>query len=132
MNWLLLRFTPTEDDVITDGPINRPASTVFVLVHGTYATNSAWVQTGSSLRSYLQKRFGPNVTFQKFSWTGVNSFRGRKNAAIELRQLLLVLTTQNPTPDFFIIAHSHGGNVAMMATGDDARKRCARTRSRSR
>lgn len=96
-------------------PHRGPMTTNFTLVHGTFATNALWTQNGSILRSTLTNELGDDVTFQAFLWSGDNSFAARADAAEELRALLDREIKSKPNDKHVVIAHSHGGNVALSA-----------------
>ncbi|HEY5970402.1 MAG TPA: hypothetical protein VIT22_00275 [Pseudoxanthomonas sp.] len=55
-----------------------------------------------------------------FRWSGRNSFSARKAASLDLRIRIRGLVEENVTDKQFIIAHSHGGNLALLASGDDS------------
>ncbi len=85
-----------------------------VLVHGTFARGAAWTLDSSPLCRALKERFGENLLFSRFVWSGQNSFRARDEATARLRQFI---TERNAAPvgHRFIVAHSHGGNIAFEA-----------------
>src|SRR5262249_27654013 len=56
-----------------------------------------------------------DVEFREFAWSGSNSHRGRIIAGDALRDFLTTGISQFPAARHFIIAHSHGGNVAIRA-----------------
>jgi hypothetical protein len=85
------------------------------LVHGTFARNALWTQDGSLLRRTLTNTLGDDVTFRAFLWSGDNSFAARADAAKELRALLDREVGSRPNDKHAVIAHSHGGNVALAA-----------------
>lgn len=103
----------------------RP-SYIFVLVHGTFAPSAEWAQLPSScLRAALENEFGSQgVLFEPFVWRGLfssflnNAHRYRLRGAKVLRAKLIQLRQENPYAKIFVIAHSHGGNVALYATRD--------------
>lgn len=57
----------------------------------------------------------PTVTVSKFTWSGLNGLRARRNAAYRLREKLAEDLRQSPEARHFVVAHSHGGNIAMYA-----------------
>ena len=59
------------------------------------------------------------VEFRRFRWSGVNSHTHRLAAAAGLRQLLKQSVNDYPSSSHFVVAHSHGGNVACYAMQDD-------------
>ena len=103
----------------------------FVLVHGTGDDNAripgderAWWAPNSYFNKILKKNLeaqGLNSSAQYiidvFEWGGANSerarMRGAKALASHIRKLDAVTTTEENV--FVIIAHSHGGNVAIDA-----------------
>jgi hypothetical protein len=99
----------------------RSSRVVVHLVHGTFARNAAWTQEGSFIRGKIEASFPANtVSFSKFGWTGANSHRQRLNAAIKLGEHLVGAFQSEPAAAHFIIAHSHGGNVALQALSVEA------------
>lgn len=90
---------------------------VCTLAHGIWAGKAGWMQPGSLLR----RTFGaylPDVIFEPFPWSGRNGLVSRLHAAKDLRAHLLRMVHQYPSAQHFIIAHSHGGNVALAALCD--------------
>lgn len=87
-----------------------------VLVHGTFARNAPWTLDASPLRKALLAHFGNGVVFKRFVWSGRNSFRARAEATDSLRQFLTESSSHTDhAVHRFVIAHSHGGNVALEA-----------------
>ena len=87
---------------------------VVTLIHGTWAQNAPWTQSGSPLREALRSKLG-ETTFRAFQWSGENSFAARSAAAEGLKDFLFEGIEQSPEDKQAIIAHSHGGNVALEA-----------------
>lgn len=107
-----------------------------VLIHGTWArgipgfglpamlrgTPARWV-TGTDPQPALRRlRDGlrsAGVTHRTgyvyFNWSGRNTSRARRAAGARLREELGRLARQYPAAGFFLVAHSHGGNVAAHA-----------------
>jgi pimeloyl-ACP methyl ester carboxylesterase len=98
---------------------------VVVLVHGTFAPNSAWTQPGSKLCRILSEQLGADaVHLESFNWPGFwgkfnNSHSARLKAGERLRVHLKKLQEQYRGAKIFVIGHSHGGNVAFYALRDD-------------
>jgi len=88
---------------------------VVTLVHGTWAQDARWTQEGSALRNRLTDAFGADTAFRVFPWSGGNSFRARSTAAAELRSFLRRGLTEAAGAEHVVVAHSHGGNVALEA-----------------
>jgi len=119
------------------------------LVHGTWPRNvwrdvfltpfygkwpsrsfpkSLWFADGSEFRNRLfaglSKR-GLSAPISPFLWSGANSVRERDKAAQELVEHIRAKQSDYPSSTQVVIAHSHGGNVALRAldqlgvTGDE-------------
>jgi pimeloyl-ACP methyl ester carboxylesterase len=91
-----------------------------VLIHGTFARKARWWQKGSSfwnhvnlLRGGATGRSDLYSGGHPFSWSGKNDDMARKAAARELKQWLDRNTTDGA--EVTAIAHSHGGNVCLLA-----------------
>lgn len=96
-------------------PINT-----FVLVHGTFARNAEWVKEESTLCCALQTAF-PDSKIVDFQWTGDNVQSVREREALRLRKLLLALGSDSCYPRrLAVVAHSHGGNLAIEAVRREA------------
>ena len=103
----------------------------YTLVHGTFGAKSAWLNETSTensqgFRALLKNKNATNVTFTiPRPWGGTSLFskirdltnQARLNGAKQLSDSLTKLPKANSN---FIIAHSHGGNVAMYAVQDEA------------
>ena len=67
-----------------------------------------------------------SVEWHRFRWEGArlrrynNTHQDRFAAALRLREHLKSLVDQHPHAQHFVIAHSHGGNVALHALRDPA------------
>jgi len=85
-----------------------------LLVHGTWAANEQWWKPGGNFHSYLLNGIRPDLyaNADAFSWSGAYSEAARAIAATELQAWLAEHTIQNP----YLLTHSHGGSVAMLAT----------------
>jgi hypothetical protein len=118
------------DDTPANAARVKPCS--IILVHGTWArgffpkrreislyppNKRWWFEEGSQFRAGLDvalKRASLDWQIRAFLWSGANSVHARDDAARELAgQLRKDLDDPNGTA--FIIAHSHGGNVALRA-----------------
>lgn len=85
-----------------------------LLVHGTWAANEQWWKPGGNFHSYLLNGIRPDLYAgaDAFSWSGIYSEAARAIAATELQGWLAGHTIQTP----YLLTHSHGGSVAMLAT----------------
>ena len=92
---------------------------VITLVHGTWTDTKGWVAAGSFLRRALEQSI-PNVVFREFSWTSTNTHAARTEAGARLSHFIRAGHAQYPNARHFIVAHSHGGNVALYAMRDPA------------
>jgi hypothetical protein len=98
----------------------RTMEYMITLVHGTFARRAEWVQEGSRLRRHLAADLsGHSVTFRTFRWSGRNNFKARRLAAERLQEYLSDAIKSHPTAKHAIVAHSHGGNVALYALRND-------------
>lgn len=100
-----------------------------LLVHGTWprgilsrlcpdlatSADSAWFDEGSSFRAEMAARLGDRVSFEAFIWSGHNSMKARREAAAALHARLQALRKSSPGSKQLVVAHSHGGNVALQA-----------------
>lgn len=107
-----------------------PARYVFTLVHGTWARcwlskvmtkmsgSAQWYEDDSTFRSRLASDL-PNSIFIRSDWSGGNSVTARleaaKSLALDLKQRII----DYPDAHHFVIAHSHGGNIACYALRDN-------------
>jgi hypothetical protein len=97
------------------------------LVHGTWARNAPWTRDGSCFREQLAKQIGAPVEFRRFCWSGVNSHTHRMEAARRLQEYLTrSVTIDHPNATHFVVAHSHGGNIACYALRDDTLRQAVR------
>ena len=106
-----VRYTPVVSTVV---------KTIVTLVHGTWAPGAPWTQKESPLRSELTKTFGDTLECRPFEWSGHNSFAARSQAALDLHAMLTQQMTAAPDARHAIIAHSHGGNIALYSLRDPA------------
>jgi alpha-beta hydrolase superfamily lysophospholipase len=93
-------------------------------VHGTFAPDAHWTKDGSLIRRVIAERLARDafaVEFDVFRWPGRlhrkpnNSHKDRFRAGRELAARLADRIDRGPFTPHFIVAHSHGGNVAMPA-----------------
>ena len=85
---------------------------IYVLVHGTFSNSSIWLKLKDSIREKEQ------CFIFDFNWDGMNKFDSRRDASIKLRENLVELRIRYPDQEIIIIAHSHGGNIAVQALND--------------
>jgi hypothetical protein len=92
-------------------PTGTPSIALF-LVHGTFAPNATWTMRNSKLCAALLASF-PDAAISVFPWTGRNSHLDRIRASTDLAHGVDLSMRQYPTVPHVIIAHSHGGNIAL-------------------
>jgi len=105
----------SDRDVI---PTPERPQTVITLVHGTWARRARWTRPDSRLCRALREGL-PHLLFERFIWSGSNSITSRESAARGLAEHLRRLVSRFPTANHYVIAHSHGGNIAMYALRED-------------
>src|SRR4051812_33993109 len=93
-------------------------TTVVTTIHGTFAKRAVWTGPDSPLSQYLRTHVSGPVRIAPFEWSGRNSFEARSDAARRLREHLEAIARAEPDSRQFVVAHSHGGNVALLAAGD--------------
>ena len=98
---------------------------VVTLVHGTFGrlprADAAWTREGSILRRVLGAELGGDAVFCAFRWSGMNWPSARYRAARRLREHFRETVERHPGRRHYVIAHSHGGNVALYAVRDAER-----------
>jgi len=91
---------------------------LITLVHGTFAPKAPWTQNEEQFCQNLEKELASPVSYQTLEWSGKNRSAARTSAA---KALVIELQRQQelyPDKQKIIIAHSHGGNIAMYALRD--------------
>lgn len=88
-------------------PEHRP--TRVILVHGTWASRKPWTKPGSDMVTTLAGSGCRQV--ERFTWSGRNTHCARVSAAVALKEILIKYADDR----VIIVAHSHGGNVALAA-----------------
>jgi hypothetical protein len=104
---------------------------VVFLVHGTWARGlthqvlgkwlpaidpvTLWYRAESGFARALRAMAGLPFEIVSFEWSGANSAQARATAAWQLREQLRHSIASHPAARHLLIAHSHGGNVALRA-----------------
>ena len=97
---------------------------VVIAINGTFAPRASWAKAGSFLhRALLTYLPNPSLFWETFSWSGANSHQGRLDASSRLRSKIFEVVNTHPDAKIYLLAHSHGGNVALMALSTDFRLR---------
>ena len=98
---------------------------VVTLVHGTFGrlpgADAGWTREGSLQRQRLAAELGRDALFLPFRWSGMNWPSARYAAARRLREHFRATAERYPGVGHYVVAHSHGGNVALYALRDAQR-----------
>src|ERR1700730_7163195 len=89
----------------------RPAAGV-TLVHGTWARRARWSRSGSEFSRALEAELGVPIAYRRFTWGGWNRISTRRSAVGKLAKSVENSAVDYPGVPQFVIAHSHGGNIA--------------------
>jgi RHS repeat-associated protein len=95
------------DAIDTDGLL-------IVFVHGTWSNTVDAFPLGF-VRD-VQSHFGNDQAVRFFNWSGENNDAARNKAAEDLANLLRDYHKKNPCDPIRVVAHSHGGNVTLLAS----------------
>jgi hypothetical protein len=92
----------------------RKPSRTSLMVHGTFAKNAKWWQPGGDFHEFIRRTVDPDLygAGDRFDWSGGYSDAARALAATELRDWV----NAHNLAGLDIFAHSHGANLAMLAT----------------
>ena len=98
---------------------------VIYLVHGTFANGAKWVDAASDFGQALNEKVQGAIAIVPVRWSGCNTFRARHVAARQLAGAIADITSAateagNDSLTQFVVGHSHGGNVATIATSSEA------------
>ncbi|MGJ8696036.1 MAG: hypothetical protein ACSHYF_06945 [Verrucomicrobiaceae bacterium] len=88
---------------------------ITVIIHGTWASNGKWWRPGGDFFEYVKtdlKRADIYEKSDRYMWSGKNRDGVRRDAAKALNKWLKT----HPAREVNVFAHSHGANIAMMAT----------------
>lgn len=103
---------PDETAVIQPRRTFIEGQRVVTLIHGTFCPNAPWTQLDSEFSNWLREHLA-GVIVRRFQWTGKNHPRGRTLAALELLLDLEKVADLFPGHEHYLVAHSHGGSVAL-------------------
>lgn len=115
--------TPLTEDPYAE-PITEPlvdeTKCVVTLVHGTFAKHAPWMRDESQFCIALREKL-PQTAIRRFCWSGSNTHTARLQAGEDLSLYLQKVKQDFPeTAKHFVIAHSHGGNVALYAMASES------------
>ncbi|HEY0061781.1 MAG TPA: hypothetical protein VGC21_06650 [Telluria sp.] len=109
---------------------NPPSNTAPVLavhlIHGTWPQgpfairrfdHATWISTGSAFLECMTEQIRHPVVFTEFNWCGRNSFHARAAAALRFCEHIQSAMRAHPRARHVVLAHSHGGTIAMHALG---------------
>ena len=117
-NWAVRRFLGRIDrseDALLPIAGSLPMKSITILIHGTSAAHTAWWRPNGTLANYVNNVVHDVYPFSDyFRWSGRNNDQARRYAARALLKWIAVHLA--PDGHLRIIAHSHGGNVALQAT----------------
>ncbi|WP_316834469.1 hypothetical protein [Pedobacter nutrimenti] len=88
---------------------------LITLIHGTFAKKAPWTLDGSEFCDNLKLHLGNDIVIKEFHWSCKNSHKARVSASLDLAEKLKQQMTSHPNERKIILAHSHGGNIAMYA-----------------
>jgi uncharacterized protein RhaS with RHS repeats len=91
-----------------------PLGLVVFYVHGTWSNGTADTFPTSFVNAVQAHFDDPNARF--FNWSGENNDAARQAAAFALAQQINAYKKQHPCEPIEVVAHSHGGNVALLAS----------------
>lgn len=90
------------------------AQSVFILIHGTWGADSTWyVPKGDFFDALEETVCKKNSAVVSFRWSGGVGHEARVKAA---QNLVKLIRTYHPSVAIYVVAHSHGGNVATLAS----------------
>jgi len=90
------------------------AQSVFIIIHGTWGADATWyVPKGDFFDALEQTVHKKNSSVVSFRWSGGAGHEARVQAA---RNLVKLIKTYHSSVAIYIIGHSHGGNVATLAS----------------
>jgi hypothetical protein len=114
--------------VMADTKMNSPREVIIHAVHGTWPyglwaallrrrpkqiKDPLWFMGQSSFQKEVANLLSRSVQWVSFEWDGKNSFASREEAAKKLHGHLREWSEREPEAEQIIIAHSHGGSVAV-------------------
>lgn len=114
---------------------DKPPRVVVHAVHGTWQfgymarlrhaftgrwpdRRDVWFRDGSDFSTEIRRRVRSDITWDdSFAWSGRNSFSRRQVASAQLARHLKRQMRAEPDAKHIIVAHSHGGTIALRALG---------------
>jgi hypothetical protein len=99
--------------------INDSHKIKLILVHGTWSPDAPWIQQGSALREAIKQHCSDCEEPDLCIWSGGNTVTDRQKASDKLSKQIESSSDQK----HILIAHSHGGNVALQALNGEINKK---------
>lgn len=95
-------------------PVAHANNPLYILIHGTWSPEATWPMPGGDFFDELTKSTAKsNATIIPYNWSGKLSDASRLQAA---RGLALIIQSYPVNTPIYLIGHSHGGNVALLAS----------------
>lgn len=91
----------------------HPITRIIVLIHGTWALKESWHMPGGDFFEALAQNIAPDTAIITFLWSGGLGHQNRIHGA---KALKLLIQSYSPDTEFIIVGHSHGVNVAIIAS----------------
>lgn len=88
---------------------------ITIIIHGTWAADGSWWRPKGDFFEYVKTDLGRSDLYDKadqFKWSGKNRESSRRKAGVALDKWL----RSHPAAEVNVFGHSHGANVAMLAT----------------
>lgn len=96
---------------------SEPFAVTFV--HGTWATDTAWIEEDAPVSRALEAAFGDRaILVPPQRWSGRNRHEARTRAGAQLAEHIRRVAELRPGTKQLLIAHSHGGTVVTYAMRD--------------
>ena len=95
----------------------RHQERITIIIHGTWAADGTWWRPAGDFFEYVRRDLRRHDIYDgsdQFSWSGKNRDASRRKASTSLAAWL----RSHPSAEVNVFAHSHGANVAMLATHD--------------
>lgn len=114
------RLQGTAQDDKPQTPPQPLRNSMTVIIHGTFAMNSAWYQPGGDFHEYVRTQVYSDVYSDQdfFFWSGRYAATEDRLRKIwrQAAKKLVSWVEAHPATTLRLIAHSHGNNVVNMAT----------------
>ncbi len=114
------RLQGTRKDDEPQTPVQPIKNSMTVIIHGTFAKDSAWYQPGGEFHEYIKKNVYPDVYSAPdfFFWSGRYALDDKdlKKIWSQAAKKLVSWCNSHPARMLRLIAHSHGNNVVNMVT----------------